>query len=68
MQKPGKQAANCLEPAQQAQLSETLEIALQKSSLAVFGLLEAQASGKPTFGALVVSGVTGSILVSNASC
>lgn len=53
-QMPGKQTANCLETAQQAQLSETRR---QHHHSVLWLGLEALASGKPTLQALALGGV-----------
>jgi hypothetical protein len=65
MENLGNHTANCLEPVHQAPLSETLEEG--GCSFAVFGLLEAQATGKTTGKAVVVSGGVGFTLLFNTS-
>lgn len=65
MQIPVAQASNCLEPARQAHLSDTLE--RSPCSLAVFGRLEAQASRRTRAKAMVLPGDAGFTLASDAS-
>jgi len=64
MQNLGNQATCWLEQGLQAHLSETVERA--GCFLAVFGLLEAQASGDTTGKAMMVSGGRGFTLAFNA--